>query len=70
MEMSDHQVHDVGDKMTMTTRREETRETQRLKRDRSRERSPAREARTRPKTPPAPAKEVVRSGSEEGEIEE
>lgn len=29
MEMSDHQVHDVGDKMTMTTRREETRETQR-----------------------------------------
>ncbi|KAG8420909.1 U1 snRNP protein [Metarhizium acridum] len=50
--------------------RRDSRDSKRLKRDRSRERSPAREARTRPKTPPAPAKEVVRSGSEEGEIEE
>ncbi|OAA37225.1 pre-mRNA-processing protein prp40 [Metarhizium rileyi] len=50
--------------------RKETRDPKRVKRDRSRDRSPAREARTRPKTPPAPAKEAIRSGSEEGEIEE
>ncbi|OAQ72147.1 formin binding protein (FNB3) [Pochonia chlamydosporia 170] len=53
------------------TSRRDSRDSKRLKRDRSRERSPTREGRARPKTPPAaPAKEVVRSGSEEGEIEE
>lgn len=45
---------------------------QRLKRDRSRDRSPPREAaQARQKTPPvSSSKEFVRSGSEEGEIEE
>lgn len=44
---------------------------QRQRRDRSRERTPAREATPRKKTPPPkePSRDI-RSGSEEGEIEE
>ncbi|KAM4054908.1 FF domain-containing protein [Hirsutella rhossiliensis] len=52
--------------------RKDTRDSKRIKRDTSRERTPKREARSRVKSSPAVTKEVrgVRSGSEEGEIEE
>ncbi|KAG6050654.1 hypothetical protein E4U39_003526 [Claviceps sp. Clav50 group G5] len=54
------------------TSRRDSRDSKRIKRERSRERTPPREARPRAKTPPPPAtpREVIRSGSEEGEIEE
>ncbi|KAL7901336.1 hypothetical protein HDV63DRAFT_400777 [Trichoderma sp. SZMC 28014] len=50
--------------------RRDSRDSKRLRRDRSRERTPPRDGRHRNRTPePEPAKDV-RSGSEEGEIEE
>ncbi|KAG6030985.1 hypothetical protein E4U41_007715 [Claviceps citrina] len=53
------------------TSRRDSRDSKRIKRERSRDRTPPREARPRAKTPPlSPPKEAIRSGSEEGEIEE
>lgn len=51
--------------------RKDSRDSKRQRRDRSRERTPAREATPRKKTPPPkePSRDI-RSGSEEGEIEE
>ncbi|KJZ80590.1 hypothetical protein HIM_00440 [Hirsutella minnesotensis 3608] len=52
--------------------RRDARDSKRIKRESSRERTPQREARSRPKSSPVAVKEArdVRSGSEEGEIEE
>ncbi|GAB0134827.1 hypothetical protein EsDP_00003182 [Epichloe bromicola] len=52
------------------TSRRDSRDSKRVKRERSRERSPPREPRPRVKTPPVSSTEAIRSGSEEGEIEE